>query len=524
MTLTRAGLLFALVLAAAAVAFASPFRQPNCNTSSHYALVQSLADGSATIDRIHGESCDVSWSGGHYFANKAPGLALVTVPWYALVRGLGLIHADKAAGQPYPVAMRAIPRRDLWLMTLWGAVLPALGLLVLVRQAAERIEPGSGTAVAATLGFGSILLPFASLFFSHALAAFLAFAAFMLVMDGSGRGSRRVFAAGVLAGFGVVVEYPLALFALALGAFVASRRPHGRNALSFFSGALVGVAPLLLFDLWAFGSPIHLSYVGAVLIPGITGHDVLGANSVGFYGVTWPSFSGALQITVGVRGLLSLGPVLVLAPLGIVLLWRRGLRREAAFIGAVCLLFLVYNSGYYSPLGGATPGPRFLVCVLGFAALALAPVVRRIPLSFLVLFASSAVVLLIAHITQPLISSPYNTGDWWEWIRGAGYSSTIFAPTSHTWMAALPLTLAALVALGAVVASVLPGSKTDALPAGAALLVWFVGLAMLPQPERFRSGALAAAAALLGLAAWFVSGQRRRVAHGRAGRAGAANP
>ena len=187
MTLTRSGLLFALVLAAAAVAFASPFRQPNCNTSSHYALVQSLADGSATIDRIHGESCDVSWSGGHYFANKAPGLALVTVPWYALVRGLGLIHADKAAGQPYPVAMRAIPRRDLWLMTLWGAVLPALGLLVLVRQAAERIEPGSGTAVAATLGFGSILLPFASLFFSHALAAFLAFAACLLYTSPSPR-------------------------------------------------------------------------------------------------------------------------------------------------------------------------------------------------------------------------------------------------------------------------------------------------------------------------------------------------
>jgi len=510
-TVTRSGLLFALVLAAAAVAFASPFRQPNCNTSSHYALVQSLASGTARIDRIHGESCDISWSDGHYFANKAPGLALVTVPWYVLARGLGLIHADRSAGLSYPAAMRAIPRRDLWLMTLWGAVLPALGLLVLVRQAAEKIEPGSGTAVAATLGFGSILLPFSSLFFSHALAAFLAFAAFTLVWDGARAGPGRVFAAGVLAGFGVVVEYPLALFALALAVYVATRRPHGRNALAFGAGAALGVAPLLLFDLWAFGSPLHLSYVGAVLIPGVTGHDVLGANSVGFFGVAWPSLSGALQITVGVRGLLSLGPVLALAPLGIVLLWRRGLRREAAFIGAVCLLFLVYNSGYYSPLGGATPGPRFLVCVLGFAALALAPVVRRIPLSFLVLFVSSAVVLLIAHLTQPLISPPYNTGDWWQWIRGAGYSSMIFAPTSHNWTAALPLTVAALVALGAVVASVLPVSKTDVVPAGVALVVWCIGLALLPQPERFRSGALAAAAAILGLAAWFVTEQRRRV-------------
>ena len=502
-------LAFAVVLAAAAVAYVSPFRQPNCNTSSHYVLVQAIASGSSTIDSVHGESCDISWWNGHYYANKAPGLALATVPWYGLVRTLGLIHADRAARAPFPAAMRAIPRRDLWLMALWGAVLPALGLLILVRRAADKLEPGSGTAVAATLGFGSILLPFASLFFSHALAAFVAFAAFMLVMESSGRGSGRVVAAGVLAGFGIVVEYPLALFALALGVFVASRRPYARNALAFAAGAAIGVAPLLVFDAWAFGSPFHLSYAGAVLVPGVTGHDVLGANASGFYGVAWPTFSGALLIIFGVRGLLSLGPVLALAPLGVVLLWRDGRRREASFVTAVCLLFLIYNAGYYSPLGGATPGPRFLVCVLGFAALALAPLVRRVPLSFLVLFTSSAAVLLIAHITQPLISPPYNTGDWWQWIRGEGYSSMIFAPTSHAWLAAIPLTIVALVALAAVAASLLPWSPTDLLPAAAALGAWCVGLAWLPQPERFRSGGLAAAVAVVALSIWFLQRQRR---------------
>jgi len=502
-------LAFALVLAAAAVAFASPFRQPNCNTSSHYVLVQSIASGSSTVDSIHGESCDVSWWHGHYYANKAPGLALATVPWYELVRAVGLVHADRAAHGPFPAAMRAIPRRDLWLMALWGAVLPALGLLILVRRAADKLEPGSGTAVAATLGFGSILLPFASLFFSHALAAFLAFAAFMLVMERSGKRSGRVLAAGALAGLGIVVEYPLALFALVLGVYVASRRPHARNALVFAAGAALGVAPLLVFDAWAFGSPFHLSYAGAVLVPGVTGHDVLGANSAGFYGVRWPTFESALQIMFGVRGLLSLGPVLALAPLGVVLLWRRGLRGEASFVTAVCLLFLVYNAGYYSPLGGATPGPRFLVCVLGFAALALAPVVRRVPLSFLVLLTSSAAVLLIAHLTQPLISPPYNTGDWLQWIRGEGYSSMIFAPTSHDWLAALPLTIAAVVALAAVGATLLPWSPGDLLPAVAVLAAWCLGLASLPQAERFRSGSLAAAVAVVALSIWFVQGQRR---------------
>jgi hypothetical protein len=509
MTARRSTVLFAVVLAAAAVAFASPFRQPNCNTSSHYALVQTIASGSKTMDRIHGESCDISWWHGHYYANKAPGLAMVTVPWYELVRGLGLIHSDAAAGKPFPESMRAIPRRDLWLMALWGAVLPALGLLVLVRRAAERIEPGAGTAVAAALGFGSILLPFSSLFFSHALAAFLAFAAFFLVMDGGG--ARRAFAAGVLAGFGIVVEYPLALFVLALAAYVASRRPHLRGGGAFLAGSLVGVAPLLAFNQWTFGSPFHLSYAGAVLIPGVTGHDVLGANATGFYGVAWPNLGHALQILFGMRGLLSLGPVLALAPIGLVLLWRRGRRRDATFVAAVCLLFLVYNSGYYSPLGGATPGPRFLVCVLGFAALALAPLVRRLPLSFLALLTASAIVLLAAHLTQPLISQPYNTGDWWQWIRGEGYSSMIFAPTSHDWPAALPLTIAAIAALAAVAASLLPNARTDVLPATAALAAWGIGLVVLPQPERFRSGSFAAGAAVLALAVWQWQRQRERL-------------
>jgi hypothetical protein len=512
MTLSRSTATFVVVLAAAAVAFASPFRQPNCNTSSHYALVQMLAAGSPTIDRIHGESCDISWWHGHYYSNKAPGLALVTVPWYELMRAFHVIHADSAAGGAYPQAMRAIPRRNLWLMGLWGAVLPAIGLLVLVRRAAERLEPGAGTAVAAALGFGSILLPFASLFFSHALAAFLAFAAFLLVMEGSSR--RRALAAGIVVGFGIVVEYPLALFAVALAVYVASRQPRARNLAVFLAGAGIGVAPLLVLNAWAFGSPLHLSYAGAVLFPGASGHDVLGANTAGFYGVEWPSLGGAVQIMFGTRGLLSLGPVLALAPLGIFLLWRRGRRRESVFITAVCLLFVLYNSGYYSPLGGATPGPRFLVCILGFAALALAPIVRRAPLSFLALFMASAVVLLIAHLTQPLISSPYNTGDWWQWIRGEGYSSMVIAPTSHDWPAALPLAVAALVVLGAVAASLLPTSPTEALPAAAALGAWCIGLAALPRPERFRSGSFAAAVAILALAVWFLTRQRETIEQG----------
>ena len=55
-------------------------------------------------------------------------------------------------------------------------------LLLGVRWAADRIEPGYGTAAAITLGLGTIVMTFAAEYFSHVIAAALGFGAFLLLM------------------------------------------------------------------------------------------------------------------------------------------------------------------------------------------------------------------------------------------------------------------------------------------------------------------------------------------------------
>ena len=492
----RQAILFIVVFAAAAVAFALPYRQPNCNTSSHYALVQMIANGDKTIDRIHGESCDISWWHNHYFANKAPGLALATTPWYLALDGLGVIRTDPLSAAPFPRAMRAIPRRDLWLMGLWGAVLPALGLLVLVRSVADRLAPGTGIAASATLAFATLLLPFSSLFFAHALSAFLVFAAFALVLDTEGLNWRRLGAAGLLMGFGAVVEYPVGVLLLALGAYVAARRPRLARSAMFAAGALVGLAPLAAYDIWTFGSPLHLSYIGAVTIPGVTGHDVLGANSAGFFGVAMPHLSRGLQVLFGSRGLLTLGPVVALAPVGWVLFWRSGRRREAVFLSGVVAIYILYNAAYYSPLGGATPGPRFLIPILPFLVLAVAPVVRTWPLSVVVLAIPSAAILLASHVTQPLISPPYEPGDWWHWLHTSGFSSTVLSPGTHGWLPAAPVVLAALLATAAAIASVRSVDRVDLRLALICAIGWLAAFVAFPHLARSFLGAVAIVATL----------------------------
>jgi hypothetical protein len=502
---------FLAVLAAAALTYALPFRQPDCNTTSHYALVQMLASGTRSIDSIHGQSCDISWSGGHFYSNKAPGLALVSVPWYALLRGFDALRPNRLARASFPAAMRAIPRRNLWLLGLWGAVLPALGSLILVRRLAERIEPGSGVLAAATLGFATILLPFASLYFSHALAAFLALAAFALTTR-----LKRTFLAGAIAGFGVVVEYPFAMLAAVLAVYVVVRA-GARSAAWFAAGAALGIAPLFIFNAWAYGSPFHLSYLGAVLVPGITGHDVLGANSSGFFGVGLPRPGGALHVLAGRRGLLSVAPVLLLVPYGLRLMWRRGDVAESALISAILAVFLIYNFGYYSPLGGATPGPRLLVSILGIAVVGLAPVFRTAPLTWCALLLASSVSLLAAHLTQPLISGPFDTGDWWEWLRGPHFTATILDPTGHGWVAAAPVALAALIGIAVASATVGRTQRRDAAAALTGLVVWVLCLLAAPSGLRSYAAAAGSVAALATLTGGFGFGRRAgQLALGRA--------
>jgi hypothetical protein len=168
--------------ASLALAYAFVVQPVGCNQTSHYALVKSLSHGTAHIDRYHWETCDEGWFRGHYFSNKAPGLAALTLPLYEVLHAAGVTPGKNTlAAVDSPIQLLGVPRTPVWALGLLGNVLPALLLLLLVRALADRVEPGLGTAAAVTLGVGTLVLPFATMFFSHALSALLGFAAFALL-------------------------------------------------------------------------------------------------------------------------------------------------------------------------------------------------------------------------------------------------------------------------------------------------------------------------------------------------------
>ena len=450
-------------------AYAWPMQPTGWNASAHLALVRSLGDGTATIDKYRSETGDVGWYEGHYYAAKAPGLALYSLPPWLVLEHIPQIGDARD--------------RAVWALNFWACVIPAVLLFLLLRAVGDRLAPGTGLMSAIALGLGTMVLPFATMYFSHIPAAAASFAAFAVLVrerDGPFR-PWAVFAAGVLAGAAVVFEYPAVFIGVVLAGYVLSVRPRLARGAAFAIGAVIGVLPLVAYHWIVYGSPVHTPYDDVVADPGTSGHDVVGPNGEGILGVTTPSVSDAVSLLVDDdRGLFILSPLVLAGVIGLVLLWRAGRRAEALTCLAIGAVMLVYNSGY-TPVfggiwGGGSPGPRLLLTSLPFLMLGVGLAYRRAPLAVLALLVASTAIFAAATVTYPRIGEE-GTGPWtwWEYVRESSFIPTLATEVGGPvgWVSVLPFALALAVVLAVGVrASRERVSRSQVAVAVAALAGW----------------------------------------------------
>jgi hypothetical protein len=292
-----------------------------------------------------------------------------------------------------------------------------------------------------------------------------------------------LLAAGLLVGLAMTAEYSLGIVALALALYATVRRDRiPARTLAYVGGLALGVLPLVLYNRLGLGGFGHVSYADAVSRPGRSGHAVLGANSTGFFGVGRPSPRVAAELLFSSRGILTLSPVLAMSVVGVVVLYRRGLRAEALTISFVGLGYLVFNAGYFLPFGGATPGPRLLVPALPFVVLALAPAYRRYPAFTLGLAAASVAMLVTATATKPMLPND-DTSRWTALARAGRFRETVASFVGgRGWVMSLPFLLPVVAALVFAVLATprFRVGRREACWAIVLLGVWLVAASVLP--------------------------------------------
>jgi hypothetical protein len=448
----------------------------------HFAQVRAFADGQAQIDQWHWETNDKAWvvtdGQGHFYSVKSPGTAALTTLPYMAIKALdgdklarAAVANERATAHPKWHPDSVVPLENMgydvqrglrvqarveeetpivWMLTLIAAVIPGVLMLLAVRWAADRFVPGYGTAAAITLGVATIVMTFSAEFFSHVISAALAFAAFCVLMKERDGPARRwlVFAAGLLAGLAVTFEFQTGLVGVVLIVYALLRRSDRvSRAGAYAAGAVLGAAPMLAFNTWAFGNPLKLAYSDAVAFPGRSGHDVLGLNSDGFFGITVPRFDSAFDLLFAGRGLIAMTPIIVMAVVGVFLM-RRKHRAEANTILAVAAVYFIYNSGYWLPYGGGTPGPRFLIPALPFVALGLAYAYKRFPALTLGMAIPSGLFMLVGTLTYPLIGRQ-GMGTWADWLVQGRLEHTVLTAfgVTNAWLALAPFFAAIAVAI-----------------------------------------------------------------------------
>jgi len=347
-----------LIAVAIAYLYVFPYfpRIHSANELPRVYLVKAIVeDHTFAIDRsvaTWGSTADVSPSGGHLYANKAPGAALLAVPAYAVARAF--------AGE---LGLGA----SLWICRAFAGVLPMLGFLWLAWGFLARFAPDPGARRVVLLGYalGSLAMTYAVLFYSHQLGAICMASAWILALDvADGRRRIAVMAvAGLLAGAAPLADYQ-AVFAglpVAVHAVVRlRRRPGFLRALGLAAaGAALPIAALLGYHAACFGSPWRTGYDASTTFAVYHQHGFLGITALRGAAL-WGSL-GAPE-----NGLLTLSPGWLLAIPGTVALWRRGERGTALVGASAAAIYLLFISSINFWRGGWGVGPRYIAAMLPF--------------------------------------------------------------------------------------------------------------------------------------------------------------
>ncbi|MDW8184270.1 MAG: glycosyltransferase family 2 protein [Anaerolineae bacterium] len=364
-------------------------RWADWNQNSRLDLVLALVEqGTFRIDAFVENTGDYAMVGGHYYSDKAPGLAFAAVPLYALLhpilvaplaeplsRVLERSPAFRATLNPAGTGVSPWKVRFAIAQVILSAVVVALPSAAIAFGLHGFLHARFGDhpvtwIIPLAYGLATPAFAYANLFVAHQFVAALLMTAFALAW-----GIRRGFLGegwmvplGFLLAYAFISEYPTILIGGAiavygLGGWREGISPLARRALKMGAG---GIPPLLLaawHNTVVFGSPFELGYAYSTLWQEV--------HRQGFFSLRGPSSEALWGITFSpYRGLFFRSPFLLLGLIGLWWMLQDPEWRAEGRLGAwAALSFMAFNASSAMWDGGFAVGPRYLLPMVPFLAL-----------------------------------------------------------------------------------------------------------------------------------------------------------
>jgi len=389
------------------ITYAYFYQGSDQSVADRFDLVRAMLENHVLwIDGFCGyNTADIITFSGHYYSVKAPGGSFTAlIPWALISNAL------------LPRLWRS--EAAYWAFTTYLTTLFTVGLLTatacVVMYRFGRFlgaSEGRSALVATVLGIATIAFPYATELTGEPIAAACAFISFYLVATmPAGSQWWRALAAGFLAGWAVLNDYPVLLIAAAIGIYAIYRLPRLGDLAAFSAGAAITAIILFGYNWGAFGHPLFFSYE-AYKLPG---NNQFPEQAVGFVGLTYPKLDILWNILIDPqRGLFFCNPVLLLAIPGAAYFARvRRWRKELAITVAVVIGMTLFNASYGESIiswgGGTATGPRQIVAITPFIVLPILFLPAACDVLIGALGALSTWLMLMATATDPHFPYEYD--------------------------------------------------------------------------------------------------------------------
>ena len=393
------------------------------NLNSRFDLTLSLAfEKIFSIDTFHQNTIDKIFYNGHYYSEKAPGTAYLALPIPMIASKF--LSTSELIQSPWKSDLL------LYLSTLFSVSTLSAAAAVCFRRFLCVLNPkrtlGESIQITLALFTGTLILPYSTILFSHQIAGSLlimgAYFGYTAAKESHPLPLRKAGSAFLL-GLAVFVEYPSALLAIAIAFGLWKTTDKKWDLICFLPFAMIPGIALLVHNSLSFGDPWSLGYGK------LQGTQFATQMGQGFFGVSLPSFSRAIQLLFGrYRGLFFYSPVLVIALFSV---WSSRKQENIQFYYTLllgCAATLLLNSSYGYWQGGVCFGPRHLVPIIPALALGLAYIPThwiKHPVSIAVAFLSLAI-NFIGTVTTPFVSE-YDTNpmfqSYWQLIKQGAISA-----------------------------------------------------------------------------------------------------